>query len=485
VPEGQALNLRLDLANTIETAGGKEGWKLFDDKDFGATYFSLQIKKQRAIMGELARTIMQMEMIRNAVVQLSIPEKSLFVEEQEEPTASVMVSLVEDAIITDDQVKTIQAFVAGSIEGLKAENVTVADTQGNELTKIKEVDTVKQELDHQERVIQIHQRQRKDYERYLERKILTQLSSIFGVGHVTANVSVEFDYTHRRQNQIEYEKKGTPIAEATKMSGNGTMPRMAEGVTGVEAHIPTAGTETGVGGTGNQQYVAETIRNYGVGKTETETEHPDYQIKRVAAAVCVDNFPTAITNENGETVIKRTKNLTDEDLDKIEGIVQGAINYNEERPGGLSDLVAVTNIPFGISAPDRQTVIESAPWWKQFIPYAYVLMIILFVGIFFMRPLFRVIAPKPLPPELEEALKSGGLTADERVLLEREEAMGELPGGRTGEAYGMLGVDEQHGAASDDDANRVKQENLDDEIMDLARAHPKKVPLILKSWIES
>ncbi len=301
VPEGQALNLRLDLANTIETAGGKEGWKLFDDKDFGATYFSLQIKKQRAIMGELARTIMQMEMIRNAVVQLSIPEKSLFVEEQEEPTASVMVSLVEDAIITDDQVKTIQAFVAGSIEGLKAENVTVADTQGNELTKIKEVDTVKQELDHQERVIQIHQRQRKDYERYLERKILTQLSSIFGVGHVTANVSVEFDYTHRRQNQIEYEKKGTPIAEATKMSGNGTMPRMAEGVTGVEAHIPTAGTETGVGGTGNQQYVAETIRNYGVGKTETETEHPDYQIKRVAAAVCVDNFPTAITNENGET----------------------------------------------------------------------------------------------------------------------------------------------------------------------------------------
>lgn len=118
VPEGRALDWRLELAQKVEAQGAGKGWDLFDPKEFGITSEEFKVKKYRALRGELSRTISRMNMIKSAVVELALPKEEIFAKDQKPPKASVLVTLQPDVTLSRSQVETIQSLVAGSVEGL-------------------------------------------------------------------------------------------------------------------------------------------------------------------------------------------------------------------------------------------------------------------------------------------------------------------------------------------------------------------------------
>ncbi len=497
VPQGMARELRLETVSVIETSGGKVGWSIFDAKDFGMTTFAQEIKRQRAIKGELERTIQQIDMVRSASVAISTREQSDFFEEDKEPpTASVLLTLAPNTPIGKDAVRTIQKLVSGSIEGLTPENVTVADTLGNELSLFKKPDTMEEQVDRTQRLIEIHRQQREEYEDYLEKKIVNSFSQIFGKNHVTANVNVEFDYTNKEENEVKYEKNPITISQAFKVAGEGVSPRLAFGITGAAAQLPPAGVTPGdVEGEEKKEYIAEDIRNNVIGKTETKTIYPEYQIKRITVSMFVDNYPTMVDvkDDKGNVVgTVETRNIVDalgnitsdpnslseEDIENFEDQVKGIINYSEERPGGLSDSVYVVNKPFSVEIPVAPEVIvkekEKITFWRNMRIFGWILLFIVVV-VFVGWPLTRIIAPKKIPMlDLAEARVS--LPEEERVLLRGEELVGALPEAEEEEVLPL--------PKETPDQIQVKQEELDDLILELARGNPKKVPLVFRSWIE-
>lgn len=500
VPVDRVPELRLDLVSTLERAGEGKGWKLFDEPDFGVTYFSLQIKKQRAIMGELSRTIKQFEMVKSATVAVTQREEQLFVEDEKPVTASVLLTLVPGPKMSADVVRTIQKLVAGSIEGLSFENVTVADTKGNELSRVDAEDPLREKADNMERIISIRRKQSENYEQYLEDKILSSFSQIFGRNHVTANVSVEFDYTMKKENEIEYEKTGTPVSTAYRVEGTGDPSRLVKGVVGSAQQSPPPGAPANAAGAAaeNQEYVAEDIRNHLVGQKQIETIYPEYQIKRITAAVILDDFPTWTPvkdpdgKDTGTKEITRMKvdpvtkvitdvrnTLTDLDIENFENQVRGIINYSEDRPGGLSDTIYVTNRPFTAPiAVAPETVvreIEQYKFWRKMVYVGFFLFLTVLVFLMVVRPLMRIISPKEVPL-LEAGVPREGLPEEERILLGREEGAGGLAS-EVGEAA-------LPPPRETSDLARAKMEELDDSILELARINPKKVPVVIRAWME-
>ena len=138
VPKDKVYSLRLEFAAQGLPKGGVVGFEIFDKTNIGMTEFLEHVNYVRALQGELARTIMQLEPIQDARVLLVIPKKSVFLEEQQPPKATVVVKLKPDVDLKPDQIKAIVHLVASAVEGLKPENITVVDTKGRDLTALLE-----------------------------------------------------------------------------------------------------------------------------------------------------------------------------------------------------------------------------------------------------------------------------------------------------------------------------------------------------------
>jgi len=496
VPVKEKENLRLDTVGVIEAAGDRPGWELFDRTSIGVTPFTQKINRKRAIEGELARTIMHLSAVKSASVRVVIPEESVFIKPQARPTAAVLVEMAGSATLSPEQVGTVQALVAGSVEGLVREDVVVADTRGNELTKRKEAGTMEEVLDQRERLVAQHKKQREEYEDYLEGKILSSLSQIFGANHVAANVNVDFDFTEKEETALTYDPEHVVLAEAQRFDGAGATPRFIEGVIGATRQMgETKGdvvTTTGA----DQEWQAERILNYNVGKTEAKTVHAPYLINRITAAIFVDDLPARpeldadgkpVADKDGNVATSR-KAPDKQQLKALEDSVRRIVGFSEDRPGGVSDEVTVVHMPFtppiGITADETIERIQRQELTVMLVKWGVLALLALMILIFIARPLVRIVAPRPAPPALEGPARRAALgpAPAERALLEAAPPPAELPAARrereevppppppTGETPDLL---------------RARQEELDGEILELSRANPKKVPLILRSWMES
>jgi len=483
VPQGKALDWRLELAQKVGVEATGKGWSLFDLRDFGVTSEEFQVKKHRALRGELARTISALNMVRSAVVELALPAKELFVKEEKPPKASVLLALYPNAAITPQQVATIQALVAGSVEDLAPENVTVADTQGNQLSRAGKPDMMTEKLDNQERLFDMHKKQRKDFEEYLENKILTAFNPVFGPGHVKANVSVDFDFTAKEENTIKYDPTTVPISSARTIKGLGRDSSLAVGITGAAAHTENVSAVTSGTAPSRAEWLQEDVNNYNVGKTESRTVFAPYVIQRITASVVVDDKPTSVTvGENGVARVLSRKRLDPAELKQLTATVKGIVSYNEERTGGTPDEVVVTNIAFSPTGEESPfmmvTNLEKQKRNMMLIKYGILVVAGLAVLVFLwpLRRVFHVPVPGRRlagPAELE-ALPE----APERAYLRPPEHIAAIPGGEAPPA--ALAE-----PPAPPDMVRARLSELDDEILELARSNPKKVPLVLRSWMES
>lgn len=326
VPPGAVYRTRIDLAAEGIPRQGSVGFEIFDETQLGMTDDIRRIHFQRALSGELERTIRAIDVVQDARVQLALPESRLFISQQQRPTAAVMVTLRPGTRLSAEQVRAIQRLVGATVEGLDPDDVFIADNRGNPLSdQLRQLSgaggttSVEQQLLIQQAVSSEYTRQ-----------IRSLLEGPFGVGRVEAMVNVEINFEMAEEiiKAFEAPNGNRGIVRSQQVleesfEGQGSPPG---GVPGVESNIP--GFPTMVGGGGESEYFrSEEIINYEINETEVRRVIPPGAIRRMSVAVLID----------GE--------LSDAEEEAVAATISSALGLETAR----GDRVSVNSLPFATS----------------------------------------------------------------------------------------------------------------------------------------
>jgi flagellar M-ring protein FliF len=456
VPSTVVYDTRLRLAAEGLPQGGGMGFELFDQRSFGMTEFMQKLNYQRALQGELARTIMQLAAVQRARVHIVLPEKSLFIEQQEKPTASVVLKLVPGRRLSPDQIRGIAHLVGSSVEGLEPDDVTIVDTNGNILSREEEATSF---LSHTEAQLAYQ----KALEEYLERRVQSLLERAVGKGKVLVRVSAALDFQHieRTEERFDADNPAVRSEQRTKEEGGGPG-FWAIGVPGVHSNVDTAAQEQErEKDKSSLTKQSETI-NYELSKMVSKVIAPSGEIKRLSVAVLVDGTYQPGKQEGERTYVPRTA----EELAKYRNIVKSAVGYNEAR----GDRVEVANVPFesreDLDAMEMAQEAQRAFWLNLSRYGAYVVLGLLFF-LFVGRPLVKWVTAgdRGVPVEAELPRTVQELEADMGVsgmLPEAEE--GESPPERL-----KIG--------------RPTGQELRTQLAEFVRSEPERAVEVLRVWL--
>ena len=384
VPTAEVAKLRMQLAQEGLPSHGIVGWEKFDTQDFTRTEFEQNIHKMRAIQGELSRTIMSIEGITNARVHIVNPKQSHFVEDQKEPTAAVYIKTKRGVALNERQVKGIQNLVCRSIEGLKPNNVTILDNDGQMLTKIESED-------YASKMTKEMQTYKASVEKDLEAKIRGLVGRVVGAERVEAKVDVSVDFTQEEQtiSDVDPEKSAVLSKNTTgsSMEGNGLNPT---GIPGSKSNVPGEQEQLTTTTSKAQNKQESELINYEVSKTIAKKTLPVGNIKHISAAVLVDGKQDFPLDGSKPQFDPRSA----EDMKQIEELVKKAIGFQSPR-----DEVTVTNMMFQMDPTQMQAINEVKKENREYISTlalsgAVAFAMVLFF-IFIVRPYFRWLSYDP------------------------------------------------------------------------------------------
>ncbi|MCE5198755.1 MAG: flagellar basal-body MS-ring/collar protein FliF [Armatimonadota bacterium] len=290
VPENKVYDLRLQMATQGLPQGGNVGFELFDKTNFGMTEFTEKLNYQRAIQGELTRTICQLAPVMNARVHIAMPEEQVYASDQEPPTASVVLKLRRGMPLTDEQVGGVVHLVASAVEGLKPNNVTVIDSEGSVLSEGPSSEGGGLMTSNQTKL-------KRQYESELAQNLQSMLAKIVGADKVVVRVSADLNFDQRQMKSESYEPvAGQPGAPGTAQTGNAHGVLLSEAKTtesyagGVipPSNLPAAASRIASSGKDNYSR-SESTTQYEVTKRIEETMSAPGQLKRLSVAVLVDD----------------------------------------------------------------------------------------------------------------------------------------------------------------------------------------------------
>lgn len=322
------------MAIMTEMGGAKvsHGLELFDKQEFGTTSFQTRIQYQRALQGELMRSINTLAAVKQSKVILAMPPKKTFLEEGGSPSASVVVELHPGKILSPEQVRGITNLVSSAVENLEPEKVTVVDSRGKVLSRQFSGDNaVTGELMDMKRKV----------EEQFEERIEAIMSKVVGVGRVIARV----DASLNPRSVVMTEEEVNPDATALKQSQ--TEEEMLDGarsnptgIPGARSNIP--GSEDN-GTVGFKQNVRKEMKisNFEVPKTVRNVREAAGGLERLSVSVVVDGVTKTITDKDG-AVKEEWVARSPEEMKKLEQIVRSAIGFNATR----GDTVTLENIAF-------------------------------------------------------------------------------------------------------------------------------------------
>ncbi len=348
VPETQLDRARLALAAQGLPHTGQSGFELFDKTNWSGSDFAEQVNYQRALEGELERTLESMADVRTAKVQITMAHDSLFTSEQRPAKAAVVLSL-KDGVLSADLVSAVRHTVAGAVDHLSPNSVSVMDSQGQVALNGTVAAQNQMEIE-------------------LQSKIIATLAPIVGAQHVRASVTVSYDPTSSDDTQETYNPDASAVVSSqTSRIGPATVVP-ASGVPGTTSNLPKAqapGTnfqaQLGLSGTPGQQTESQT---YAVSRNVDHTVRPADTVQRIAAAVVLDNATMTVTrNGHGETV---SQPRSAPEMQQLQALVAAAIGLNPQR----GDVLTVTNLPFlAPGAPPAGHPAGSAPVsWSNRLP---------------------------------------------------------------------------------------------------------------------
>lgn len=316
VPQDMVYDLRIRLASEGSLVGGGAGFELFDQTRLGATDFNQRLDFQRALQEELRRTIVQLEEVEQARVHLALPEPSVFIRETVNPSAAIVLKLSPFSRLKQDQVRGIVFLVAGSVEGLLPENITVVDTQGNILNG----DVVG--ADHAAQLAETTLRQlevRRDFEKEIELRVQRMLERVHGPGQALVMLTAEMDFDSRETTTVTFADEGVPRSrtarEETFQGTGGALP----GEVGTDANIPGYAFAGG-GGASEYSRTDETV-NYELNETTERQLVAPGRLLRLHAAVVVND---------------KDGSLTESQLQQTQEVVAAALGFQEGRGDSIS-----------------------------------------------------------------------------------------------------------------------------------------------------
>ncbi|MBW2565165.1 MAG: flagellar M-ring protein FliF [Deltaproteobacteria bacterium] len=333
VPEEKMHEIRLEMASKGLPQGGSVGFEVFNNTKLGMTEFVQNVNYQRALQGELSRTINKFKEIESSRVHIVMSPKSLFVDKEEPATASVVLRLRHGRWLSDNQIQGIVHLVASSVPRLKPENVTVVDNSGKMLAGFKDGNeagkTSSNQLEFQERL-----------EKSMDNRVKTMLEKALGIDNAIVRVSCLLDFKRREMTEERYFPENKVVRSEQILSetsgGSGINPR---GVPGLRANIAKR-KKTGKEDTLEYQKEDKTV-NYEIGKMTSVISEPTGEIKRISVAVVVDGTYAKLKARGGKQSWKYIPR-TPEEMKTLENIVKRAVNFDPNR----GDAVEVANIAF-------------------------------------------------------------------------------------------------------------------------------------------
>lgn len=394
VPSDKVYELRIQLAAMGLPQGGGTGYEIFDKTGLGTTEFVQKVNLKRALQGELSRSIRSLQEVSDCRVHLSMPERSIFTSRDEKPKASVLLKLRPGVTLSRSQVQGIVHLVAGSVESLTPNNVTIVDNRGNILTT------------EENEGLQLNNTQhdyQKGIERDLEKRIISIIEPVVGKDKVKAKASVSIDFTRTEETQETYDPDGQVVRSQQKLTEQKTG-GMVAGVPGVQSNLPNKRVGRSAANKSGLRKQTETI-NYEISKTVSHVIKPTGIIKRLTVAVLVDGTYLKDKKSGEMKYVPRTE----KNLKNYEEIIKKAVGYSEER----GDEVKVINMAFN-AQPEVIETPERMDYTKYIIPaarYGTILILSVLVLLFLIRPLLAYLkqqsaspvssASQTLTPELE------------------------------------------------------------------------------------
>lgn len=400
VPESQVAELRIELAAEGLPEGGGVGFEIFDKTSLSTTDFVQNINYIRATEGELARSITQLREVISAKVHITMPKRSVFVEEQEAAKASVVLRLKPGARISGTNViPAILHLTAQAVEGLKPDNIAIVDVYGTLLSKPSE-GADGDAYDDKQLAFQ------KKMERSFSQKILSLLEPIVGAGKVRANVRLTLDFNKVQTTAETVDPNSIAKRSEKSDTQSSTGGTVAGGIPGVASNVAQVGAAQGQAASSPSKSKKESsLINYEVSKTVTHTVRPVGEIRQLSAAVVVDDNVKVelVDGELQRDVQKRTP----EELTALRRVVQAAIGFNQAR----GDVVEVVNLSFDNSAATESDYMEEKQRTRQLIDdavkYGGIALGVLLVFFLIVRPVAKKIVEifknigKPRQEEIE------------------------------------------------------------------------------------
>ena len=411
VASEQVYEARLKLASQGLPKGGNVGFELMENQRFGITQFAEQVNYQRALEGELARSVQSIGAVAAARVHLAIPKPSVFVKEQQKPSASVVLNLQGGRMLDSAQVSAVVHLISSSVPELSAKNVTVVDQNGT-LLSANHGGTNSDGLDaNQLKYVQ-------QVEQSYIKRIEALLIPLLGANNVRAQVTANIDFSRIEQTAEIYKPNQNPAESVIRsqqsseaMNGSGLN---AGGIPGAltnqppvpaTAPIVTATGAPGAATAGNaslSNLQKDSTVNYEVDRTIRHTVLPVGSIKRLSVAVVV-NGNRKVTNAKGKS---SDKPLSDAEKEQINNLVKDVVGFDQDRGDSL-------NVQVAAFTEDKE-IVKELPFWKQpdmielgkdLLKYLVIAAVIFFVVFRIIKPAFQTLLTLPS--------STGGFTANQ------------------------------------------------------------------------
>jgi len=408
VAADQLDTARLEVASQGMPHSGRMGFEIFDKVSWGQTEFDERVNYQRALEGELERTIQGLRDVESARVHLVLPSDSVFIDRQRTAKASVILKLRRGAISPDAQV-SIARLVAGAVEDLSLDNVAVVDADTNRPLGVPRTEAPGSPgIDEQ-----------------LTQRLLATLTPIVGANRARASVNVEYDPSTLEESQERYDP-ATTVTLSMQRSEERVGGASVGGVPGTTSNVPGANTVTPTASPDdNSQNTKSESATYGVNKLVRRTSEPAGRIRRITAALLLDDV-VETKQENGKSVASRRKWTTDE-LNQIKELAQATLGLDATR----GDIVSVQNLAFDEPVPQVlpptsrmeriRTVLND---WSSVVRYVVIVALFLVTYRLVIRPIkTQAIAtmkelpargrlvPRELADTLEQSLESDATAA--------------------------------------------------------------------------
>jgi flagellar M-ring protein FliF len=320
VPRKDIYDVRLKLASEGLPRSGSLGYEILDESKLGMTEFLQKINYRRALEGEISKSISGINGVKSARVHIVIPEPRLFKEDKKEATASVILTLSRAGGISQNQVEGIIYLVASSVEGLHPENVTILDSVGRLLSNKKQGSELGQLTSYQLEL-------KKHVEGYLEEKAHSILDPVVGLGKSVVKVSAQLNFEQVEQTIENFDPDNPSVRSQEKITESSSEENPAGGGADGKGTIVSNSTEN-------------VVTNYEINRTVQHIVNEIGNIDRLWVSIVVDGQIKEVEGEGG--VGKEYVPRTQEEIDRLSGLVKGAIGFDSER----NDVFEIENVEF-------------------------------------------------------------------------------------------------------------------------------------------